>query len=64
MKSGVPGVGLGLAFVRTVVLNHKGKIAVWSQPGDTTFQIRLKRCRETGTGAVVTDAVPGQVVRS
>ncbi len=64
MKSGVPGVGLGLAFVRTTVHNHKGKIAVWSQPGDTTFQIRLKRRRETGNAVVLTDSLPGEVVRS
>jgi len=64
MKSGVPGVGLGLAFVRTIVRNHKGKIAFWSQPGDTTFQIRLKRRRETGQAAVITNGLPGEVVRS
>ena len=46
MKSGVPGVGLGLAFVRTIVLNHKGKIAFSSAPGDTTFRIRLPRAKE------------------
>ena len=64
MKSGVPGVGLGLAFVRTIVHNHKGKIAFWSQPGDTTFQVRLKRRRETGNTAVLAESVPGQAVRS
>ncbi len=65
MKSGVPGVGLGLAFVRTIVLNHKGKIAFTSQPGDTTFRIRLKRRRDsTSTGAVVSDSLPSHVARS
>lgn len=64
MKSGVPGVGLGLAFVRTIVLNHKGQISFWSQPGDTTFQIRLKRRRETGNTAVIPDPIPVEAVRS
>jgi two-component system phosphate regulon sensor histidine kinase PhoR len=58
MKSGVPGVGLGLAFVRTIVNNHKGKIAFSSQPGDTTFRIRLKRRRDTtGAHAIVASEV-------
>ena len=61
MKSGVPGVGLGLAFVRTIVLNHKGKIAFSSHPGDTTFRIRLKRRRETTGGHAI---VPGEVAPS
>ena len=40
-NSGAPGVGLGLAFVRTIVHGHKGKIELSSRPGDTTFRIRL-----------------------
>ena len=47
LKSGVPGVGLGLAFVRTIVHNHKGKIGFSSAPGDTKFWIRLKRRSES-----------------
>lgn len=37
-----PGVGLGLAFVRTVITRHGGHIDVQSQPGvGTRFTIRL-----------------------
>jgi len=65
MKSGVPGVGLGLAFVRTIVHNHKGKIAFSSRPGDTTFRIRLKRRRDTANAPVITGSLPpGEVARS
>ncbi len=45
-QSGVPGVGLGLAFVRAIVRGHKGKIDFTSRPGETTFRIRLKRRRK------------------
>ncbi len=45
-ESGAPGSGLGLAFVRTIVRGHNGKIDFASQPGDTAFRIRLKRARE------------------
>jgi two-component system phosphate regulon sensor histidine kinase PhoR len=45
-QSGVPGVGLGLAFVRAIVRGHRGKLDFESQPGHTAFRIRLKRRRE------------------
>jgi len=65
MKSGVPGVGLGLAFVRTIVHNHKGKIAFSSRPGATTFRIRLKRRSDTANASVVPDTLaPGEVAPS
>ena len=64
IKSGVPGVGLGLAFVRTIVHNHKGKIAFSSRPGDTTFRIRLKRRRDTASSPVISGRLPGEVARS
>lgn len=43
---GIPGVGLGLAFVRTIVRGNRGKLDFESQPGRTTFRIRLHRARE------------------
>jgi two-component system phosphate regulon sensor histidine kinase PhoR len=44
--SGIPGVGLGLAFVRTIVRGNRGKLDFESEPGHTTFRIRLRRVRE------------------
>lgn len=46
MRSGAPGIGLGLAFVRAIVHGHRGKIDFSSRPGETVFRIRLKRRRE------------------
>ena len=46
VESGQPGVGLGLAFVRTIVRGHKGKLVFASRSGETVFRIRLKRRRE------------------
>ncbi|MBC7974556.1 MAG: HAMP domain-containing histidine kinase [Myxococcales bacterium] len=47
--SGAPGVGLGLSFVRAIVRGHHGKLDFASQPGATTFRIRLRRPREPVT---------------
>ena len=44
--SGQPGVGLGLAFVRSIVRGHGGKLDFASRPGETVFRIRLRRARE------------------
>jgi two-component system phosphate regulon sensor histidine kinase PhoR len=44
-ESGAPGVGLGLAFVRTIVRGQKGKLDFESQPGATAFRIRLPRAK-------------------
>jgi two-component system phosphate regulon sensor histidine kinase PhoR len=44
--TGASGVGLGLAFVRTVVRGQRGKLALESRPGETTFRMRLRRARE------------------
>lgn len=44
-ETGAPGVGLGLAFVRTIVRGQKGKLDFESQPGSTAFRIRLKRAK-------------------
>ena len=48
---GIPGVGLGLAFVRTIVRGNRGKLDFESEPGHTTFRIRLDRAREPGGDA-------------
>jgi len=46
VESGQPGVGLGLAFVRSIVRGHRGKLDLTSRPGETVFRIRLRRRRE------------------
>lgn len=46
-----PGVGLGLAFVRTIVKGNRGKLDLTSRPGDTAFRIRLKRRGEPDEAA-------------
>jgi two-component system OmpR family sensor kinase len=45
-ETGAAGVGLGLAFVRTIVRGQSGKLALESRPGDTAFKIRLPRAKE------------------
>ncbi|MEC4805629.1 MAG: PAS domain S-box protein [Jaaginema sp. PMC 1079.18] len=40
-KAAGEGSGLGLDIVRKIILKHEGKIAVASQPGETTFTIWL-----------------------
>ncbi len=42
-ESGAPGVGLGLSFVRAIVVAHRGHIDLESRPGSTVFRIRLRR---------------------
>jgi len=44
LDRGLPGVGLGLAFVRTIARAHKGKVLVTPRPdGGSVFKLRLKR---------------------
>jgi two-component system, OmpR family, phosphate regulon sensor histidine kinase PhoR len=45
-ETGKTGVGLGLAFVRTIVRGQRGKLDFESRPGETTFRIRLRRVRD------------------
>lgn len=45
-ETGASGVGLGLAFVRTIVRGQRGKLDFESKAGETTFRIRLRRARE------------------
>ncbi|MEO8845176.1 MAG: HAMP domain-containing sensor histidine kinase [Kofleriaceae bacterium] len=52
-ESGIPGIGLGLAFVRTIVRGNGGKLTFESQPGATAFRVRLKRQREPTAAEVV-----------
>jgi len=47
--SGATGVGLGLSFVAAIVRGHRGKLDFTSQPGETTFRIRLKPRRDRVT---------------
>lgn len=46
IESGTPGIGLGLAFVRSIVRGNGGRLDLTSKPGETVFRIRLKRCRD------------------
>jgi signal transduction histidine kinase len=48
-NSGAAGVGLGLAFVRTIVRGQRGKLTLESRPGDTAFKMRLRRAKEPTT---------------
>ena len=45
-ETGAPGVGLGLAFVRTIARGQRGKLDFESRPGDTAFRLRLRRAKE------------------
>jgi len=55
-RRGIPGIGLGLAFVRTIIHNHKGKIDFSSRPGETEFRIRLKKRRPPKTAPQTAEA--------
>jgi two-component system, OmpR family, phosphate regulon sensor histidine kinase PhoR len=45
-ETGAAGVGLGLAFVRTIVRGQSGKLTLESRPGHTAFKIRLPRAKD------------------
>jgi two-component system OmpR family sensor kinase len=45
---GIPGSGLGLALVRTIMERHHGEATLYSQPGEgTIFSLRLPATRVT-----------------
>jgi two-component system phosphate regulon sensor histidine kinase PhoR len=50
--TGKAGVGLGLAFVRTIVKGQRGKLDFESRPGGTRFRMRLRRAKEPEPQAV------------
>ncbi|HEY5950607.1 MAG TPA: HAMP domain-containing sensor histidine kinase, partial [Kofleriaceae bacterium] len=50
-ETGAAGVGLGLAFVRTIVRGQRGKLDFESRPGETTFRMRLRRVKEPSNAA-------------
>ena len=42
LERGSPGTGLGLAIVKAIVLAHRGRVDVWSEPGrGSSFRITL-----------------------
>jgi two-component system phosphate regulon sensor histidine kinase PhoR len=45
-ETGAPGMGLGLAFVRTIVRGQRGKMFLESRPGATEFKLRLRRAKD------------------
>lgn len=56
------GFGLGLAFVKRVVLLHKGTIGVTSVVGEgTTFTIRLPQCKRPPCGDIGQKGIPQEL---
>ena len=45
-ETGATGVGLGLAFVRTIVRGQRGRLDFESRPGETAFRLRLRSTGE------------------
>jgi signal transduction histidine kinase len=55
----VPGTGLGLALVRTIVRVHRGRVRVESTPGGgSTFRLSFPRARARAGGAPASRPAP------
>jgi signal transduction histidine kinase len=50
-QSGIPGSGLGLAFIKGVVRAHRGRVTFRGEPdGGTTFTVTLPTARARAEG--------------
>jgi signal transduction histidine kinase len=55
----VPGSGLGLSIVRTIVLNHHGDVDIASTEGvGTTVAVRIPLLEQTAAMSAVVNARP------
>jgi signal transduction histidine kinase len=54
------GSGLGLEIVSGIVYRHRGSIRVFSQPGDTRFQVRLPLDATTATLTASSQPIRGR----
>ena len=62
LSRNVPGTGLGLALVRTIVRVHRGRVRIEGAPGaGSTFVIRFPRARRTPRPAAGPAAPPPAV---